>query len=104
MEQAIDWQVLKNTLGEFDALCASGGHPKENLEAAQHDHSFSYDEDVGKKTRPHKVKKRKQDIEKNRESARESRKRKKNYVSTLESKIVSLESEVERLRRKLNQY
>ena len=37
-------------------------------------------------------------LEKNRESARESRKRKKNYISSLESKVDSLESEVMRLR------
>ena len=37
-------------------------------------------------------------LEKNRESARESRKRKKNYIFSLESKVDSLESEVNRLR------
>ncbi|CDW80244.1 UNKNOWN [Stylonychia lemnae] len=37
-------------------------------------------------------------LEKNRESARESRKRKKNYITTLEAKNQTLESEVNRLR------
>eukprot|EP00347_Sterkiella_histriomuscorum_P015635 403356280 len=37
-------------------------------------------------------------LEKNRESARESRKRKKNYINTLEAKVKTLESEVNRLR------
>lgn len=37
-------------------------------------------------------------LEKNRESARESRKRKKNYISSLEAKVDTLEAEVIRLR------
>lgn len=37
-------------------------------------------------------------LEKNRESARESRKRKKNYISSLESRVEGLTSEVDRLR------
>ena len=37
-------------------------------------------------------------LEKNRESARESRKRKKNYITTLEAKVKTLESELNRLR------
>ena len=37
-------------------------------------------------------------LEKNRESARESRKRKKNYINSLESKVATLESELNKLR------
>jgi hypothetical protein len=37
-------------------------------------------------------------LEKNRESARESRKRKKNYIMSMESKVETLENEVNRLR------
>ncbi len=43
-------------------------------------------------------------LEKNRESARESRKRKKNYISSLESKLAGLESEVNRLRNVVQNY
>ncbi len=43
-------------------------------------------------------------LEKNRESARESRKRKKNYISSLEQKVASLESEVNRLRNIVQNY